>query len=174
MKLKKFNFKKVKSTNNTAIRLIRRGIDSGVVSANVQTKGKGQRGNKWISKKGNLFISIFFKVNSKLSLKKITTINLSILKKIISSQIVGKIYIKLPNDILIYKKKVSGILQEIMYKNNNKYLIVGIGINVISSPNIRNYPTTYLNKYSKKKINKIRILNKIKLNFEKKYKNKDN
>ena len=174
MKLKKFNFKKVKSTNNTAIRLIRRGIDSGVVSADVQTKGKGQRGNKWISKKGNLFISIFFKVNSKLSLKKITTINLSILKKIISSQIVGKIYIKLPNDILIYKKKVSGILQEIMYKNNNKYLIVGIGINVISSPNIRNYPTTYLNKYSKKKINKIRILNKIKLNFEKKYKNKDN
>jgi len=174
MKLKKFNFKKVKSSNNTAIRLIRRGIDSGVVSADVQTKGKGQRGNKWISKKGNLFISIFFKVNSKLSLKKITNINLSILKKIISSQIVGKIDIKLPNDILIYKKKVSGILQEIMYKNKNKYLIVGIGINVISSPNIRNYPTTYLNKYSKKKINKIRILNKIKLNFEKKYKNKDN
>ena len=174
MKLKKFNFKKVKSTNNTAISLIRRGIDRGVVSADVQTKGKGQRGNKWISKNGNLFISIFFKVNNKLSLKKITTINLSILKKIISSQIVGKIYIKLPNDILIYKKKVSGILQEIMYKNNNKYLIVGIGINVISSPNIRNYPTTYLNKYSKKKINKIRILNKIKLNFEKKYKNKDN
>ena len=145
----------------------------GQAHRNVQTKGKGQRGNKWISKKGNLFISIFFKVNSKLSLKKITTINLSILKKIISSQIVGEIYIKLPNDILIYKKKVSGILQEIMYKNNNKYLIVGIGINVISSPNIRNYPTTYLNKYSKKKINKIKILNKIKLNFEKKYKNKD-
>lgn len=174
MRLKKFNFNKVKSTNDTAIRLIKSGINYGVVSANIQTKGKGQRGNKWISKKGNLFISIFFKVNSKLSLKKITNINLSILKKIISSQIVGKIYIKLPNDILIYKKKVSGILQEIMYKNNNKYLIVGIGINLISSPNIINYPTTYLNKYSKKKINKIRILNKIKLNFEKKYKNKDN
>ena len=147
MKLKKFNFKKVKSTNDTAIRLIKSGINSGLVSTNIQTKGKGQRGNKWISKKGNLFISIFFKVNSKLSLKKITSINLLILKKIISSQIRGKIYIKLPNDILIYKKKVSGILQEIMYKNNSKYLIVGIGINVISSPNIRNYPTTYLNKY---------------------------
>ena len=174
MRLKKFNFNKVKSTNDTAIRLIKSGINYGVVSADIQTKGKGQRGNKWISKKGNLFISIFFKINSKLSLKKITFINLSILKKIISSQITGKTYIKLPNDILIYKKKVSGILQEIMYKNDNKYLIVGIGINLISSPNIRNYPTTYLNKYSKKKINKIRILNKIKLNFEKKYKNKDN
>ena len=174
MRLKKFNFNKVKSTNDTAIRLIKSGIESGVVLADIQTKGKGQRGNKWISKKGNLFISIFFKINSKLSLKKITKDSLSILKKIISSQITGKIDIKLPNDILIYKKKVSGILQEIMYKNNNKYLIVGIGINVISSPNIRNYPTTYLNKYSKKKINKIRILNKIKLNFGKKYKNKDN
>ena len=170
MRLKKFNFNKVKSTNKTAIRLIRSGIDSGLVSANIQTKGKGQRGNKWISKKGNLFISIFFKINSELSLKKITFINLSILKKIISSQITGKIYIKLPNDILIYKKKVSGILQEIMYKNNNKYLIVGIGINIFSSPNIINYPTTYLNKYSKKKINKIKLINEIKLIFEKKYK----
>ena len=169
MKLKIFNFKKVKSTNDTAIRLIKSGINSGLVSTNIQTKGKGQRGNKWISKKGNLFISIFFKIDSNLSLKKITTINLSILKKIISSQITGKIYIKLPNDILIYKKKVSGILQEIMYKNNNKYLIAGIGINIVSSPNIINYPTTYLNKYSKKKINKIRMINIIKINFEKKY-----
>ena len=57
--------------------------------------------------------------------------NISILKKIISSQITKKIYIKLPNDILIDKKKVCGILQEIIYKNNNKYLIVGIGINII-------------------------------------------
>ena len=173
MKLKIFNFKKVKSTNDTAIRLIKSGINSGLVSTNIQTKGKGQRGNKWISKKGNLFISIFFQINSKLSLKKITTDNLSILKKIISSQITGKIYIKLPNDILIYKKKVSGILQEIMYKNNKKYLIVGIGVNIISSPNIINYPTTYLNKYRKKKINKIKMINKIKINFENKYKNKD-
>ena len=170
MRLKKFNFNKVKSTNDTAIRLIKSGIESGIVLAEIQNKGKGQRGNKWISKKGNLFISIFFKVNSKLSLKKITSTNLLILKKIISSQIRGKIYIKLPNDILIYKKKVSGILQEIMYKNNNKYLIAGIGINIVNSPNILNYPTTYLNKYSKKKINKIRMINIIKINFEKKYK----
>ena len=106
MKLKRFLFKKVKSTNNTALRLIKRGNDNGIISTETQTKGKGQRGNKWISKKGNLFISIFFQINSKLSLKKVTTDNLSILKKIISSQITGKIHIKLPNDILTYKKKI--------------------------------------------------------------------
>ena len=170
MKLKRFLFKKVKSTNITAIRLIKRGNDNGIISAEIQTKGKGQKANKWPSYKGNWFITIFFKINSKFSLKKITTTNLSILKKIISNQISEKINIKLPNDILIGKKKVCGILQEIIYKNDHKYLIVGIGINIINSPNILNYPTTFLNNYSKKKINKIKIINKIKLNFEKKYK----
>ena len=57
MKLKRFLFKKVKSTNNTAIRLINRGNNNGIISAEIQTKGKGQRTNKWISNKGNLFIS---------------------------------------------------------------------------------------------------------------------
>ena len=170
MKLKRFLFKKVKSTNITAIRLIKCGNDNGIISAEIQTKGKGQKANKWTSNKGNLFITIFFKINNKMSLKKITTTNLSILKKIISNQITEKINIKLPNDILIGKKKICGILQEIIYQNDHKYLIVGIGINIINSPNILNYPTTFLNNYSKKKINKIKIVNKIKLNFEKKYK----
>tara|TARA_B100000401_G_C52675399_1_gene657036 strand:- start:123 stop:572 length:450 start_codon:yes stop_codon:yes gene_type:complete len=149
--------------------LIRNGKNCGIVTSEVQTKGKGQRGNKWISKKGNIFISIFFKINSKISLKKLTKKNLSILKNIISKQVKNNIKVKLPNDILIDKKKVCGILQEIIHFDNHKYIIVGIGINVINSPNILNYPTTYLNNYSKRKINKIKIINKIKLFFEKKY-----
>ena len=51
MKLKNFFFTKIKSTNITAIRLIKKGEPSGIISADIQTKGKGQRGNKWISKK---------------------------------------------------------------------------------------------------------------------------
>ena len=170
MKLKKFIFNRIKSTNDTAVRLIKNGKENGIISAEIQTKGKGQRGKKWISKKGNLFLTIFFRVNNKISLKKITSINLSILKKIISNQIKVKTQVKLPNDILIYKKKVCGILQEIIFRNKIKYLIVGVGINLISSPYIKNYPTTYLNKYSKKKTNKIKLINEIKLIFEKKYK----
>ena len=172
MKLKKFIFKKVKSTNDTAIRLIKKGVESGLVSSDIQTNGKGQRGNKWVSKKGNLFITIFFNISNQISLKKLTFINLSILKKIITNQIKVKTKTKLPNDILIYKKKVCGILQEIIYINNLKYLIVGVGINIINSPDIKKYPTTYLNKYSKKKINKIKLINKIKFFFENKYKGK--
>ena len=173
MRLKKFFFKKVKSTNETAIRLIKRGEKNGIISSDIQTNGKGQRGKKWISKKGNLFLTIFFKINNQLSIKKLTSLNLFILKKIITNQIKVKTHVKLPNDILIYKKKVCGILQEIIFKNNIKYLIIGIGINIITSPIIENYPTTYLNKYSKKKINKLKLINKIKFFFEKKYKGKN-
>ena len=173
MKLKKFFFKKVESTNNTAMRLIRSGIKNGIISSEIQTKGKGQRGNNWISRKGNLFLTIFFQIDKNLTLKKITNINLHIIKKIIKNLVKAKIYIKLPNDILINKKKVCGILQEIVFRNNLKYLIVGIGINLINSPDFKNYPTTYLNKYSKKKINKIMLINKIKFLFENKYKGKN-
>ena len=60
MKFKKFKFKKVESTNNTAIRIIKESKNNfGMVVAETQKKGKGQYGKKWISLKGNLFVSFF-------------------------------------------------------------------------------------------------------------------
>tara|TARA_B100001996_G_scaffold291619_1_gene231800 strand:+ start:259 stop:783 length:525 start_codon:yes stop_codon:yes gene_type:complete len=170
MKLKKYYFKNVISTNNTALRLIKNGKSSGIVLSESQSKGRGQRGNKWISKKGNLFMTLFIKISNRLTLKRITQINLSIIKKIILKTTKSKVSIKLPNDILIDRKKVCGILQEIVFNNNIKFLIIGIGINIINSPNLINYETSYLNNYSKKKINKIKLFNQIKTNFEKQIK----
>ena len=166
MKLKKYIFNKVNSTNDIALRLINLGKLNGAILTESQTKGRGQRGNKWISKKGNLFMTIFFEIDKKISIKKITSLNILVIKKIISKKVKQKIKTKLPNDILIDKKKVCGILQEIYFKKNIKFLIVGIGINIINSPNVIKYHTTYLNNYSKKKINKIKLFNEIKLNYE--------
>ena len=166
MKLKKFNFNKVKSTNDTAIRLINRACQGGIVLAEIQSKGRGQRSNAWISKKGNLYISVFFEINTKISLKKIIKKNLTIIQNVLKKKLDFKTTIKKPNDILINKKKVCGILQEIIFKNNKRFLIVGIGINVDNSPNIINYETSYLNNYSQKKINKIQLFNEIKKNYE--------
>ena len=57
MKLKIFRFKKVKSTNNTAIRIAKKlNHKSGMIVSETQTNGKGQYGKKWISYKGNLFL----------------------------------------------------------------------------------------------------------------------
>ena len=113
-------------------------------------------------------MTVFFAISNELSHKKILSLNTSIVKKIIAKKIKSKVNIKLPNDILINKKKVCGILQEVVFKNNLKFLIVGLGINLINSPNLINYPTTYLNYYSKKKINKTKLFDEIKLNFENK------
>ena len=167
MRLKKYIFKKVESTNNVAVRLIKQGNERGIILTDQQTKGKGQRQNKWISMKGNLFVSVFFEIGKKISLSTIINLNLKIIKKIIHKKIDSLIQIRKPNDILINKKKVCGILQETIFKQNKKYLIVGIGINVSRSPKINNYPTTFLNNYSNKKLNRLELFKEFKLRYEK-------
>ena len=167
MKLKKYLYKKIESTNNVAIRLIKQGSQRGIILTDQQTKGKGQRKNNWISMRGNLFLSVFFEINKKKPLSLIVNLNLKIIKKIINKKINSLIQIKKPNDILINKKKVCGILQETIFMQNRKYLIVGIGINVSNSPKINNYPTTFLNNYTNKKLNRFELFKEIKLLYEK-------
>ena len=169
MKLKKFKFKKVKSTNNTAIRIIKESnYNLGMVIAETQTNGRGQYGRKWISSKGNLFVSFFNELNKKnLSINTITKINCLLVKKLLSVFTRKKIIFKKPNDLLIDKKKISGILQEIIFLNKKKFLITGIGINIIKNPNIKNYPSTNLQEVTKKSISKTNVENKLKQLFEK-------
>ena len=69
------------STNDVAIRKIRSGIEQGIIITNEQKKGRGRFGNKWISLKGNLFTTIFYKVNSNYNLKKIRRNSLKTAKK---------------------------------------------------------------------------------------------
>ena len=168
MKFKVFRFNKLKSTNNTAIRIIKNyNYEYGMILSNSQINGRGQYGKKWISYKGNLFVSLFYNLkNFNISLKKLTKVNCLIVKKCISHYCKSKIYFKSPNDLMIKKKKICGILQETVNKFNNKYLIVGIGINLIKSPVIKNYPTTHLSQLINKKIPKKKIEIKLKKIFE--------
>tara|TARA_X000000950_G_scaffold87084_1_gene109667 strand:- start:295 stop:834 length:540 start_codon:yes stop_codon:yes gene_type:complete len=168
MKFKTFKFNKVKSTNNTAIRIIKNyNYDYGMISSNLQINGRGQYGKKWISFKGNLFVSFFYNLkNFRISLTKLTKINCLMVKKCISKYYKKKIYFKKPNDLIIQKKKICGILQEKVNKFNNTYLIVGIGINLIKSPLIEKYPTTHLSKLINKDISKKKFEIELKNIFE--------
>ena len=169
MKLKQFNFKKVKSTNQTAIRLIKSSKNEfGLIISVTQSKGKGQYGRKWISYKGNIFVSFFFKLeNINLSLSSLTKINSLLVKNIVSKYYKKKITFKSPNDLLINKKKICGILQEKIEKSKKQYFVVGIGFNLIRSPNIPNYPTTNLFEVTNQKINKKKFVKELKITFEK-------
>jgi len=168
MKFKVFKFDKVKSTNSTAIRIIKNyNYDFGMILSDLQINGRGQYGKKWVSYKGNLFVSFFYNLkNFKISLNKLTKINCLMVKKCISQYYKKKIYFKKPNDLLIQKKKICGILQEKVNKLNNTYLIVGIGINLIKSPFIKNYPTTNLRELVNKDISKKKFEINLKKIFE--------
>ena len=169
MIIKNFNYKCVNSTNDIAINLIKKkNIRAGLVLAEKQKKGRGQRGKKWISYKGNLFVSIFFSLDKiNLTLKQLTKFNANLVIRLISQYYKKKIKLKSPNDIMVNKKKICGILQETIKKNNIQYLIVGIGLNLVSSPQISKYTTTSLYDLTNSKIS----VNKISKELKDMYKN---
>ena len=168
MKFKQFKFKKVKSTNNTAIRIIKNlNCKYGMVISDTQSMGRGQYGKKWISHRGNLFVSFFYELkNINISLPRLTKINCLLIKKLLKNYYTKNIRFKKPNDLLIQKKKISGILQETVSILDNQFLIIGIGINIKKSPKIKNYLTTCLDELTNKVIDKKKIENKLKLIFE--------
>ena len=168
MKFKVFRFKKVKSTNNTALRLIKRSrFNYGMIISELQSNGKGQYGRKWISLNGNLFVSFFYNLkNIHFSIKQLTKINCLLVKRLISKYYNKKIVYKKPNDLMINKKKICGILQETVNKFDNKYLIVGIGINLIKNPILNRYSTICLKNLIKENVSKNKIENELKKIFE--------
>ena len=156
MRFEKYRLEKVTSTNDTAIDLIKnKNKSSGLVYADLQTHGRGTKGRKWVSDKGNLFASLFFPLEKEFpSFAEFAVINPVIISDVIISFCETKnISFKFPNDIFLNKKKICGILQEIITYNNINYLIIGIGMNIISNPKIRtNYEATNIFKETKKKL----------------------
>tara|TARA_B110000285_G_scaffold142350_1_gene159126 strand:+ start:170 stop:733 length:564 start_codon:yes stop_codon:yes gene_type:complete len=169
MKLKITKFKNVKSTNDKAINLIQSGkATSGIVVSDLQTKGRGTMGKRWISKKGNIFISIFFKVNlKKLKINFFLKLNARIIKKILKKYTKKNIVIKKPNDLLIENKKICGILQEVIEFKNDKFLITGVGINTSVSPKDKKFISTCLQEHAQIIIKNLDIVKNIKNTYEK-------
>ncbi len=169
MKLKILKFKSVKSTNDVALMLIKKGnTKPSIVLSERQTKGRGTMGKKWISKKGNLFLSILFDMSiKKINFKKFAVLNAYLLKSILTKKFSDKIKIKWPNDLLFKKKKICGILQETVINAGKKFLIVGIGINTNLDPKNTNFPSTSLKHITNKNIDNKKLFIMIKKNYEK-------
>tara|TARA_B100000686_G_C16534639_1_gene834136 strand:- start:108 stop:692 length:585 start_codon:yes stop_codon:yes gene_type:complete len=171
MKFKIFKFRTVRSTNDTAIDLIKeKKKESGYVYAYKQTKGRGTHGKKWISSKGNLFGSIFFPLRKNYPpFEEFAVINPIIISEVIKNFCEEKnIGLKFPNDIFLNRKKICGILQELITLNSRKFLIIGIGMNIISNPNINNkYKATNILLETKRKPKINEIINLIIKSYEK-------
>ena len=168
MKIKYFKFKSVKSTNNIALRLIKeKKSKPTMISSEIQTKGRGTMGKKWVSQKGNVFISFLFEINQKeINFKQYAILNACILKHIISKLIKKKIQIKWPNDLMYNKNKICGILQEVVSANKKNFLIVGIGLNTNNEPKNKSFSSTSLKNIIKKDIDNEIVIKKIKEKYE--------
>lgn len=103
-----------------------------IIVADSQTSGRGRHDRVWISPHGkNLYFNILyplngFQIREYPQLMQITAISLSQL----FHQIGVDSSVKWPNDILFEKKKLCGMVSEILCKENQKLLTVGIGIDV--------------------------------------------
>jgi BirA family biotin operon repressor/biotin-[acetyl-CoA-carboxylase] ligase len=105
-----------------------------VVTAENQTKGKGQMGAVWNSEVGkNLIMSILVK-DFLYEINEIFNLNIAVATAVITAlkkQNIPNLSIKWPNDILSANKKIGGILIENSIKSDGTILsIVGLGLNV--------------------------------------------
>ena len=124
---------RVDSTNDEARRHISEIDNLSVVSALEQTKGRGQRGNRWSSQPGeNLTFSLVvkdfrIKANEQSAISQATS--LSLVDLLSRHEI--KARIKWPNDIYAGDEKICGILIENSLKGLEiDWSIIGIGLNV--------------------------------------------
>ena len=109
-------------------------INGTVLFAEKQEKGRGRKTRTWLSAKGmNLTFSVLL-TNNRFFKKNVTLINLAVPLAVANS--INNVYqletdLKWPNDILINKRKVAGILLESTSTGNSiDKLVIGIGLNV--------------------------------------------
>lgn len=124
----------INSTNDYAISLKETAVfkEGLVVTANYQSGGNGQRGKAWESNANeNLLLSVIIQPNiaveNQFEISKI--IALSVCDLLTNLGLNSKI--KWPNDILITKEKVAGILiQNILKGTSISHSVIGIGLNI--------------------------------------------
>jgi BirA family transcriptional regulator, biotin operon repressor / biotin---[acetyl-CoA-carboxylase] ligase len=140
----------VSSTNTEALARARAG-DSGFlwITAERQSGGRGRRGRQWVSERGNLYSSLLlvdFAPSEELGSLPLA-VALAVHETITSVMPPGgpTVDIKWPNDVLIDRRKTSGILLEAERLGDGRMaLVIGIGINIQARPDLAQYPVTSL------------------------------
>jgi BirA family transcriptional regulator, biotin operon repressor / biotin---[acetyl-CoA-carboxylase] ligase len=131
--LKILHYKRLESTNTMAYRLAEKSApDWTVVAADVQTKGRGRGRNKWKSPKGGLWFSIILRPNlpgSRLSLLQFLTAIAT--RTALEDETGLGVKLKWPNDLVIGKEKLGGILVESKTLGAQvSFAILGVGLNI--------------------------------------------
>ena len=97
-----------------------------------QTAGRGQRGRNWISPAGNIYATVYWRLDDEQSApyRNIASLLAGDMLAYVFRQSGIDAFVKWPNDIVRNNRKISGILVE----EREGHLLVGIGINLVSAP----------------------------------------
>ena len=132
----------VDSTNAEAQRLIATDEMGPVwITAERQSAGRGRSGRAWSTDAGNLAASLLFAPQCppqclpELALVAGIAVHDTIVA-LLSPEQAQAVQLKWPNDVMIGRSKLSGILIESTMRGDRALVVMGMGINVISAPEI--------------------------------------
>jgi BirA family biotin operon repressor/biotin-[acetyl-CoA-carboxylase] ligase len=133
------------STNAEALALAGQGERGPLwVTAGRQSGGRGRRGRAWVSEPGNLFASLLLTdVAPPGHWPELAFVAALAVHDAVAETAEGlrpQLSIKWPNDLLLSRRKFSGILIE----GEGEAVVVGVGVNCVSHPADTEFPATDL------------------------------
>jgi len=137
----------IDSTNAEAKRLAEQG-DFGPlwIRADQQSAGRGRRGRDWTSDTGNLFCSGLYPHEGTVRQAAQTSFVAALALADTLEHYVAKdvISLKWPNDVLLAGRKTAGILLESGQTHHQKWIVVGIGVNLTHHPEGTEFSATHV------------------------------
>jgi BirA family biotin operon repressor/biotin-[acetyl-CoA-carboxylase] ligase len=140
----------VGSTNTECLERARKGALSGLwITARRQTGGRGRRGRAWFSEPGNLYASLLLVDAAPLDRMGSLPLAVAVAVQAAIARVMPpggpEVAVKWPNDILVERRKVCGILLEGETISDGRHaLVIGCGINVAVAPDNPLYPAATL------------------------------
>ncbi len=163
-------FQSTGSTNDIGLDWLKEGAaDYSLVVADVQTSGRGRLQRKWITKAGSALtcsILLYAKPEEQSNLHLFSILGGISVCDFLENGYNIHATIKWPNDVLIERKKVCGILSEAIWTEGRLHgLVLGIGVNVLkgSIPDneLTHFPATSIEDATGKEVNRMDVLTRI-------------
>ncbi len=160
-----YYFDTIASTNDMAMQLGIKGTAEGtVVLSEAQNKGKGRMGRVWSSPKyKGIYMSLCLKPSLLPGQLPILTLLCAVsICEAIKEETGLEAKIKWPNDIIMYNKKLGGILTELNAEMDEvRFVVIGIGLNVNNDRKSLVSGATSLKEEKGEVVNRISLLQEI-------------
>jgi BirA family biotin operon repressor/biotin-[acetyl-CoA-carboxylase] ligase len=133
-----FTFDRLDSTNDEALRRIAGGkaVHGDAIMAGVQTAGRGRRGRRWQSLRGNLHLTLIVCPPPGAAVGELAFLTAAAVGEAIAGALPrsAALRYKWPNDLLLDGRKLAGLLIEAGGTEMSPALAIGIGVNVAEAP----------------------------------------